>query len=71
MGYGVDYMMGTHKWHGAAPNDEQLLNLHLNQLPETLRRLLNMHDFVINLALSLTPLSSTLQSRHEKIYIYR
>lgn len=35
MGYGVDYMMGTHKWHGAAPNDEQLL-LALNQLPETL-----------------------------------
>ncbi|UOQ71373.1 transketolase [Hymenobacter cellulosilyticus] len=24
MGYGVDYMMGTHKWHGTAPNDEQL-----------------------------------------------
>lgn len=24
MGQGVDYMMGTHKWHGAAPNDEQL-----------------------------------------------
>ncbi len=35
MGYGVDYMMGTHKWHGAAPNDEQLLTA-LNQLPETL-----------------------------------
>ena len=24
MGMGVDYMMGTHKWHGSAPNDEQL-----------------------------------------------
>ena len=24
MGNGVDYMMGTHKWHGKAPNDEQL-----------------------------------------------
>jgi transketolase len=24
MGAGVDYMMGTHKWHGKAPNDEQL-----------------------------------------------
>ncbi|TGE28217.1 transketolase [Hymenobacter metallicola] len=24
MGFGVDYMMGTHKWHGTAPNDEQL-----------------------------------------------
>ena len=24
MGYGVDFMMGTHKWHGSPPNDEQL-----------------------------------------------
>lgn len=24
MGSGVDYMMGTHAWHGKAPNDEQL-----------------------------------------------
>jgi transketolase len=24
MGAGVDYMMGTHRWHGKAPNDEQL-----------------------------------------------
>ena len=24
MGNGVDYMMGTHKWHGNSPNDEQL-----------------------------------------------
>ncbi len=23
MGYGVDFMMGTHKWHGTAPTDEQ------------------------------------------------
>ena len=35
MGQGVDYMMGTHKWHGAAPNDEQLADA-LNQLKETL-----------------------------------
>ena len=24
MGFGIDYMMGTHAWHGKAPNDEQL-----------------------------------------------
>lgn len=24
MGFGVDYMVGTHAWHGKAPNDEQL-----------------------------------------------
>jgi transketolase len=35
MGQGVDYMMGTHKWHGAAPNDEQLASA-LGQLEETL-----------------------------------
>ncbi len=35
MGNGVDFMMGTHKWHGVAPNDEQLLEA-LNQNPETL-----------------------------------
>ena len=35
MGAGVDFMMGTHKWHGVAPNDEQLADA-LNQLPETL-----------------------------------
>lgn len=35
MGFGVDYMMGTHKWHGVAPNDEQL-ELALAQLEETL-----------------------------------
>ncbi len=34
MGMGVDYMMGTHKWHGSAPNDEQLQKA-LAQLPET------------------------------------
>ena len=35
MGQGVDYMMGTHKWHGSAPNDEQLKRA-LDQLEETL-----------------------------------
>ncbi len=35
MGYGVDFMMGTHKWHGAAPNDEQA-EAALAQLEETL-----------------------------------
>ena len=35
MGCGVDYMMGSHKWHGIAPNDEQLEKA-LNQLEETL-----------------------------------
>lgn len=35
MGQGVDFMMGTHKWHGVAPNDEQLSDA-LNQLEETL-----------------------------------
>ncbi|PLX17956.1 MAG: transketolase [Salinivirgaceae bacterium] len=35
MGYGVDFMQGTHKWHGAAPNDEQKDNA-LSQLTETL-----------------------------------
>ncbi|MGE0567612.1 MAG: transketolase [Bacteroidia bacterium] len=35
MGMGVDYMMGTHKWHGSAPNDEQLQKA-LDQLPETI-----------------------------------
>jgi transketolase len=35
MGNGVDYMMGTHKWHGSAPNDEQLAKA-LAQLEETL-----------------------------------
>ncbi len=35
MGMGVDFMMGTHKWHGVAPNDEQLEKA-LAQLEETL-----------------------------------
>jgi transketolase len=35
MGYGVDFMMGTHKWHGTAPNDVQLAQA-LGQLEETL-----------------------------------
>lgn len=35
MGQGVDYMMGSHKWHGVAPNAEQL-QIALDQLPETL-----------------------------------
>ena len=35
MGNGVDFMMGTHKWHGNAPNDEQLENA-LSQNIETL-----------------------------------
>ncbi len=35
MGQGVDYMMGTHKWHGSSPNDEQLQKA-LAQLEETL-----------------------------------
>lgn len=34
MGQGVDFMMGTHAWHGKAPNDEQLAKA-LAQLPET------------------------------------
>ena len=34
MGMGVDFMMGTHKWHGVAPNDEQLAKA-LTQIPET------------------------------------
>lgn len=35
MGYGVDYMMGSHKWHGVAPNDEELKKA-LAQLEETI-----------------------------------
>ena len=35
MGHGVDFMMGTHAWHGKAPNDEQLAKA-LAQNPETL-----------------------------------
>ena len=35
MGKGVDFMEGTHKWHGIAPSDEQL-ELALGQLDSTL-----------------------------------
>jgi len=35
MGQGVDFMMGSHKWHGVAPNAEQLASA-LSQLEETL-----------------------------------
>ncbi|MFZ1806834.1 MAG: thiamine pyrophosphate-dependent enzyme, partial [Cyclobacteriaceae bacterium] len=35
MGFGVDFMVGTHKWHGIAPDDEQLADA-LSQLEETL-----------------------------------
>lgn len=35
MGKGVDFMEGSHEWHGIAPNDEQLQKA-LTQLPETL-----------------------------------
>ena len=34
MGMGVDFMMGTHKWHGTPPNKEQAEKA-LAQLPET------------------------------------
>lgn len=35
MGMGVDFMMGTHKWHGKAPNDEEFARA-MAQLPETI-----------------------------------
>ncbi|WP_448529300.1 transketolase [Raineya sp.] len=35
MGFGVDFMMNSHKWHGIAPNDEELQKA-LAQLPETI-----------------------------------
>ena len=35
LGAGVDFMEGTHEWHGIAPNDEQLAKA-LAQLPETI-----------------------------------
>lgn len=35
MGSGVDFMEGSHAWHGIAPNDAQLASA-LKQLPETL-----------------------------------
>jgi transketolase len=36
MGHGVDFMMGSHHWHGVAPNDEQLSKA-LAQLSSTLQ----------------------------------
>ena len=35
MGYGVDFMLDDHNWHGVPPNDEQARHA-LSQLPETL-----------------------------------
>lgn len=35
MGYGVDFMMGSHEWHGIAPNAEQFERA-MQQLPATL-----------------------------------
>ena len=35
MGRGVDFMEGTHKWHGVAPNDDQLASA-LEQLTSPL-----------------------------------
>ena len=35
MGFGVDYMVGSHKWHGVAPNDDELARA-LAQLEETI-----------------------------------
>lgn len=36
MGQGVDFMVGTHKWHGVAPNDDELSKA-LAQLPSVLQ----------------------------------
>lgn len=35
MGYGVDFMLDNHEWHGVAPNDEEAARA-LSQLTETL-----------------------------------
>lgn len=35
MGYPIDYMVGSHKWHGVAPNDAELVRA-LEQLPTTM-----------------------------------
>lgn len=43
MGYPVDFMMGTHKWHGVAPNAEQAEKA-LSQLEETLGDYPNAED---------------------------
>ena len=42
MGKGIDFMEGSHEWHGIAPNDEQLQKA-LAQLPETLGDYLNIN----------------------------
>ena len=34
MGFGVDFMMGSHKWHGVAPNDDEFAKA-MAQLEET------------------------------------
>ena len=34
MGRGVDFMQGTHEWHGKAPNDEQFARA-MAQIPVT------------------------------------
>lgn len=36
MGHGVSFMMGSHKWHGVAPNDEQL-GIALSELTSTMQ----------------------------------
>ena len=43
MGNGVDYMMGTHKWHGAAPNDEQLASASSSKRRNTRRLLKSLY----------------------------
>ena len=43
MGFGVDFMQGSHHWHGVAPNAEQTARA-LEQLPET------MGDFPVSQA---------------------
>ncbi len=35
MGMGVDFMMGTHKWHGKSPNDDEFARA-MAQLPATI-----------------------------------
>lgn len=35
MGQGVDFMMGTHKWHGVAPNDDEFAKA-MAQIPVTI-----------------------------------
>jgi len=35
MGFGVDFMVGSHEWHGIAPNEEQFKKA-MKQIPETL-----------------------------------